>query len=39
MSDRASELTLDPARKNEWGDPLPKLSFRDAPESESATHG
>ena len=33
IPDRASELTLDPTRKNEWGDPLPKLSFRDAPES------
>jgi quinoprotein glucose dehydrogenase len=33
VPDRASELTLDPTRKNEWGDPLPKLSFRDAPES------
>jgi quinoprotein glucose dehydrogenase len=30
---RASELTLDPTKKNEWGDPLPKLSFKDAPES------
>lgn len=33
IPDRASELTLDPARRNEWGDPLPKLAFRDAPES------
>ena len=33
IPDRASELTLDAARKNEWGDPLPKLQFRDAPES------
>jgi glucose dehydrogenase len=33
VPDRASELTLDPTRKNEWGDPLPKLAFRDAPES------
>lgn len=33
IPDRASELTLDTTRKNEWGDPLPKLSFRDAPES------
>src|SRR4029077_11218352 len=33
IPDRTSELTLDPARKNEWGDPLPKLAFRDAPES------
>jgi len=35
IPDRASELTLDPARKNAYGDPLPKLSFRDAPESVS----
>ncbi|MEP6492485.1 MAG: GMC family oxidoreductase [bacterium] len=33
IPDRASELTLDATRKNEWGDPLPKLEFRDAPES------
>lgn len=33
IPDRASELTLDATRKNEWGDPLPKLAFRDAPES------
>ena len=33
VPDRSSELTLDTARKNEWGDPLPKLAFRDAPES------
>jgi quinoprotein glucose dehydrogenase len=33
IPDRASELTLDGTRKNEWGDPLPKLAFRDAPES------
>jgi quinoprotein glucose dehydrogenase len=33
IPDRASELTLDAARKNAWGDPLPKLAFRDAPES------
>ena len=35
IPDRASELTLDASRKNAWGDPLPKLSFRDAPESAS----
>jgi glucose dehydrogenase len=35
IPDRASELTLDPARKNEFGDALPKLAFRDAPESVS----
>ncbi len=33
VPDRASELTLDATRKNAWGDPLPKLGFRDAPES------
>jgi quinoprotein glucose dehydrogenase len=33
LPDQASELTLDPTRKNQWGDPLPRLSFRDAPES------
>jgi glucose dehydrogenase len=33
VPDRASELTLATTRKNEWGDPLPKLAFRDAPES------
>ena len=33
IPDRSSELTLDSTRKNAWGDPLPKLAFRDAPES------
>ena len=33
IPDRTSELTLDQSRKNQWGDPLPKLAFRDAPES------
>jgi len=33
IPDRGSELTLDATRKNAWGDPLPKLAFRDAPES------
>ena len=33
VPDRASELTLDASRKNAWGDPLPRLAFRDAPES------
>lgn len=33
IPDRSSELTLDASRKNTWGDPLPKLAFRDAPES------
>ena len=33
IPDRESALTLDTARRNSWGDPLPKLAFRDAPES------
>ncbi len=33
IPDRESALTLDSARKTPWGDPLPSLSFRDAPES------
>ena len=33
LPDRTSELTLDATRKTPWGDPLPKLSFRDAPVS------
>jgi choline dehydrogenase-like flavoprotein len=33
LPDRASELTLDATRKTPWGDPLPRLAFRDAPES------
>jgi quinoprotein glucose dehydrogenase len=33
VPDRSSELTLDASKKNEWGDPLPKLAFRDAPAS------
>jgi glucose dehydrogenase len=33
IPDRASELTLDVAHRNAYGDPLPKLAFRDAPES------
>ena len=35
IPDRTSELTLDATRKNAYGDPLPKLAFRDAPESVS----
>ncbi len=27
---RGSELTLDPTRKTPWGDPLPRLAFRDS---------
>ena len=30
---RESGLTLDDTRRNQWGDPLPKLEMRDAPES------
>jgi quinoprotein glucose dehydrogenase len=33
IPDRESALTLDTSRRNAWGDPLPKLAFRDAPES------
>lgn len=33
--DRSSELTLDATRRNAYGDPLPRLVFRDAPEAAS----
>jgi glucose dehydrogenase len=33
IPDRESSLTLDSTRHNAWGDPLPKLAFKDAPES------
>jgi quinoprotein glucose dehydrogenase len=33
IPDRSSELTLDSTRRTPWGDPLPKLAFRDAPAS------
>jgi choline dehydrogenase-like flavoprotein len=33
IPDRNSELTLDSARKNAFGDPLPRLAFKDAPAS------
>jgi len=36
IPDRESALTLDSAKPNAWGDPLPQLSFRDAPESAAA---
>jgi len=36
IPDKSSELTLDAAKKNAWGDALPKLAFRDAPESAAA---
>jgi glucose dehydrogenase len=32
---RDSTLTLDPSRRNPWGDPLPRLDFQDAPESKA----
>jgi choline dehydrogenase-like flavoprotein len=30
---RESELTLDSSRRNPWGDPMPRLTFRDSAES------
>ena len=33
IPDRESSLTLDASVKNAWGDPMPKLRFRDSPES------
>ena len=33
IPDRDSRLTLDPSLRNAWGDPMPKLTFVDAPES------
>jgi glucose dehydrogenase len=33
IPDLHSELTLSPSKRNEFGDPLPRLAFRDAPES------
>jgi quinoprotein glucose dehydrogenase len=33
IPDRDSALTLDASSKNAWGDPMPKLQFRDSPES------
>lgn len=33
IPDRESALTLDPSATNEYGDPRPKLTFRDSPES------
>jgi quinoprotein glucose dehydrogenase len=35
IPDRESKLTLDSARRSAFGDALPKLEFRDAPESAS----
>ena len=36
IPDRESALTLDGSKRTPWGDPLPQLSFRDAPESAAA---
>jgi len=36
IPDRESSLTLDGSKRTPWGDPLPQLSFRDAPESAAA---
>ena len=36
IPDRASEVTLSPSRRTPWGDPLPVLSWRDAPPSREA---
>ena len=33
IPDRNSLLSLDPVRRNRWGDPMPKIEYRDAPES------
>ncbi|MGH7677495.1 MAG: GMC oxidoreductase [Gemmatimonadaceae bacterium] len=33
IPDLHSELTLDPSKRNVHGDPLPRLSFKDAPQS------
>ncbi len=33
LPDRESKLTLDDAHRNRFGDPMPLLAFRDAPES------
>jgi choline dehydrogenase-like flavoprotein len=33
IPDRNSLLSLDPIRRNRWGDPMPKIEYRDAPES------
>lgn len=33
IPDRNSRLTLDPGMTNRWGDPLPRIEFRDAPVS------
>ena len=33
LPDRESRLVLDPSLRNRWGDPLPRLELRDAPDS------
>jgi hypothetical protein len=33
IPDRNSLLSLDPNRRNRWGDPMPKIEYQDAPES------
>jgi quinoprotein glucose dehydrogenase len=33
LPDRSSSITLDPNVRNEWGDPVPRLQFRDSAES------
>jgi quinoprotein glucose dehydrogenase len=33
LPDRTSALTLDAATRNEWGDPMPRIQFRDSAES------
>ncbi len=35
VPDKESRLTLDATRSNRWGDPLPKVEFLDAPESQA----
>ncbi len=30
LPDRESSLTLDPSKRNEWGDPMPRIEFRDS---------
>jgi quinoprotein glucose dehydrogenase len=36
LPDRESKVSLDAARKNRFGDPMPHVEFRDAPESAAA---
>jgi quinoprotein glucose dehydrogenase len=39
LPDRESALTLDTSRRTPWGDPLPRIAFRDAPESAALRGG